>query len=62
LHPVRTLANEKGLTRLANPFCLLAGATGLEPATFGVTGKSKNNDCNHLKRSGYQIMPKRSNL
>jgi hypothetical protein len=34
--------NKKGLASLANPLILLAGATGLEPATSDVTGRRSN--------------------
>ena len=33
---------KKGLTDLANPLLILAGATRLELATFGVTGRRSN--------------------
>ena len=42
MHPICTLPKRKGLTILANPLVLLAGATGLEPATSGVTGRRSN--------------------
>ena len=42
LHPSCTLSKIKGLTDLANPLNLLAGATRLELATFGVTGRRSN--------------------
>jgi hypothetical protein len=48
-HHSLTLAKKKGLTRLANPLCLMAGATGLEPATFGVTGR-RSNQLNYAPR------------
>ena len=33
---------KKRLTNMANPLDLLAGATGIEPATSGVTGRRSN--------------------
>jgi hypothetical protein len=36
------LKYEKGLAKFANPFSILAGATGLEPATSDVTGRRSN--------------------
>ena len=58
MHPRCTLPKKKGLTYLANPLILLAGATGLEPATFGVTGSCGYNDFNNLVYLAYQIVVK----
>ena len=44
----------KGLAYSANPFILLAGATGLEPATSGVTGRRSN----QLNYAPYFLNPK----
>jgi hypothetical protein len=37
-----SLLNRKGLAILLTPFCTMAGATRLELATFGVTGRRSN--------------------
>ena len=52
MHPICTRKKKKGLAYLTNPLNLLAGATGLEPATSGVTGRRSNQlnyapDSNH---------------
>ncbi len=42
MHPPCTRTKIKGLTCLANPLNLLAGATRIELATSGVTGRRSN--------------------
>ncbi len=42
MHPICTQPKIKGLTCLANPLILLAGATRIELATSGVTGRRSN--------------------
>ena len=39
MHPMRTQAIKKGLVKMTKPLIVLAGTTGLEPATSGVTGR-----------------------
>ena len=58
MHPPCTQPKKKGLTCLANPLNLLAGATRIELATSGVTGFFEFNDFNNFACLLYQIMVK----
>ena len=42
LHPIRTQPKKKGLVKMTKPLSVMAGTTGLEPATSGVTGRRSN--------------------
>ena len=57
MHPICTLPKRKGLTILANPLVLLAGATGLEPATSGVTGR-RSNQLNYAPLYNFGVLKK----